>query len=435
MGKLRIAGGGIAVVLAGCGLALLPAAAQDGGPGPRMTFGLSQTFDVNDNLDLDVDSLGTSVQAVTGLSFGLLSQTEISTLALGAATGLRILDGPVSDDIGDDDDNSVEFDLDNTRITLDYDRAVSTAALSLGALYTMDQIDEAQTLADFGPGTEVPEDFGQLNGTGQRRFYALDAVLSLGLEDQVGYELSAGINGLDYANTTDPTLYDNTRASLGAALLLRLSEVDQGRIGLTWGDFSSDDPENPNETNLNLDLGVTRTLPNGTVGVTVFADDYSEEDDSRLGFSLSRALELPEGALSASIGATQLEDEDPELTGALSWEQNLPEGIVNLGIIRDVQNDADNLPQYVTSLRLGYDRALDPLSQVGIDVGYALVEDATSPDETQSASFSAVYSRDLTEDWALDLGYTYRQREEDNTGMARSNSVFVGLRRAWELRP
>jgi hypothetical protein len=409
-------------------MAWLPAAAQDGGPGPRMTFGVDQVFDANDNLDLDIDSLGTSVQSVTGLSFGLISETDISSLVFGAATGIRILNGP-------DSNETVELDLDNTDITLGYDRAVANSALTVDGIYTMNQIDEALTLGDFNTGANVPQDLGQLNGTGQRRFYSLDGGLTFGLQDRVGYELTAGFNGLDYANTTDPGLTGNNRASAGAALLLELSPVDQGRIGLTWGDYNSFDPDIEDSTNLNLDLGVTRELPNGTVGIAVFSDDYSTEGNSRAGFSLSGATDLPEGAVSGSIGATRLEGYDPELTGALSWQQNLPNSAFNLGFIRDLQNDADNVPQYVTGMNFAYDVALNPLSQLGFDISYALIEDTLSPDQTQTASLSAVYSRDLTEDWALDLGYTYSQRDENSDGMARSNSVFLGLRRAWELRP
>ena len=110
---------------------------------------------------------------------------------------------------------------------------MANSSLSVGGVYTMDQIDSALTLGGF-PRRRGAQRPVQLNGTGQRRFYALDAGLVFGLEDPVGYELSAGINGLDYANASDPTLFDNTRGNLGLALLLRLSAVDQGRIGLNW---------------------------------------------------------------------------------------------------------------------------------------------------------------------------------------------------------
>lgn len=431
MRKVRIAGGAAGIALVGVGLTLLPAFAQQTGSSPRLTFGVNQVFDVDDNLDLDVDSAGTSVQSTTGLSFGLLTDTGVSSLALDVATGLRILNGPNDGP----DTNTTITDLNNTVIALDYDRAVANSSLAVGALYTMDQIDSRLTLGDFPTGAVVPEDLSQLNGTGQRRFYALDATLNYGLQDPVGYQLSAGFSGLDYANTTDPDLFGNTRVNVGAALLLRLSEVDQGQIGLSWGDFTSDDPANPDSTNVTLDLGVTRTLPNGTVGFTIFADDYSEDGESRAGFSLSRALTLPTGSLSASIGATQLEDQDPELTGSLDWQQALPDGAISLGVVQAVQNDVNNAPQYVTGLRFGYDHVLNQLSQVAFDIGYSLTDSTTSSDQTETANLRAVYSRALTPDWALDLGYTYRQREEDSNGMARSNSVFLGLRRSWDVSP
>ena len=111
---------------------------------------------------------------------------------------------------------------------------------------------------------------------------------------------------------------------------------------------------------------MTRTLPNGTVGFSIFVDDYTDTSNSRAGFSLFRALQLPAGALSGSIGATQLEDEDPELTGSLDWQQKLPNSGFGLGLTQAVQNDSDNVPQYVTGLRLDYDRELNPLSQVAL---------------------------------------------------------------------
>lgn len=426
--KVRIAGGAAGVVLAGIGLTLLPAFAQQTGSSPRLTFGVNQVFDTNDNLDLDVDSAGTTGQATTGLSFGLNSDTGISSLALNASTGLQFQNGPNTGD-------TTDFDLNTTRIGLAYNRGVANSSLSVGGVYTMDQIDSVLTLGSFPVGTGVPIDLSQLNGTGQRRFYGLNAALSTGLQDPVGYRLSAGINGLDYADASDPTLFNNTRANLGLALLLRLSEVDQGQIGLSWGDFSSDDPADADSTDVGLDLGVTRSLPNGTVGFSIFAADSTDAGNSRAGFSLFRALQLPTGSLSGSVGATQLEDEDPEFTGSLDWQQNLPNGGISLGVTQALQNDSNNVPQYVTGLRLNYDHALNPLSQVAFGVGYALVDDTSSPDQTETADFRAVYSRSLTPDWALDVGYTYRQREEDSNGMARSNSVFLGLRRAWNVSP
>ena len=404
------------------------ARAQDGGPGPRLTFGLSQTFDFNDNLDLDVNSKGNSTQSLTGLSFGLTNENEISSLEFFAGTALRILDGP-------DQEKDIEVDLDGTRVGLAYDRAVETATLSVDGLYTMDQIDTTLTLADFGPGAEVPQDLGDLSGTGMRRYYSLGVTLGLATDDPVSYELSAGANGLDYTDTSDPNLFGNQRTDLGAAMLMQLSPVLVGRVGLGYGTYSSDNPATAGNHNTSLDIGLTRELPNGTAGLLIFGSDYSDDGDSRAGFSLTRAMDLPAGGLAAAIGATQLEGQNPELTGRVAWNQDLPAGGLDLSATRDVQNNADDNPQYVTGVRFGYFHELSPLSQLGLDIGYAQTDNALQPGTTDAASFSAIYSRDLTEDWALDMGYTYRQRDEDQGGMARSNAVFLGLRRAWELRP
>ncbi len=426
--KVRIAGGAAGVALVGIGLTLLPAFAQQSGSSPRLTFGIDQVFDVDDNLDLDVISAGTTTQSTTGLSFGLTSDTGISSLALNASTGLQFQNEPTGT-------TSDDFDLNATRIGLAYDRGVANSSLSVNGVYTMDQINSVLTLSSFPTNTGVPIDLSQLNGTGQRRFYALNAGLNYGLQDPIGYQLSAGFNGIDYANASDPTLFGSTRANLGLALTLRLSEVDQGRVGLNWGDFTSDDPGNPDSTDFGLDLGVTRTLPNGTVGFSIFATDSTDPGNSRAGFNLSRALTLPTGSLSGDLGVTQLENADPEFTGGISWQQNLPNGGINLNFIQAVQNDVNNQPEYVTGLRIGYDRTLNPLSQLAFDVGYSLSDATTSSARTETGNFRAVYSRSLTPDWALDVGYNYNQREEDGNGMARSNSVFLGFSRSWDVSP
>lgn len=435
MRKFRIAGAALAGSATFAGLVALaqmalapPALAQDGGPGPRLTFGLSQTFDFNDNLDLDVESEGNSTQSLTGLSFGLESETEISSLNFFAGTALRLLDGP-------NQEKDVEVDLDGTRVGLAYDRRGANTALSVDGLYTMDQIDTTLTLADFGPGDEVPEDFSDLQGTGMRRFYSLDAAMFFRIDDPVGYEIFAGASALDYTDTSDPDLFGNERYNAGAAMTAQINPVWFSRVGLSYNEFSSDNPDNDGNHHTGLDVDLTRELPNGNASLNLYAQTYEEDADNRGGFSLSRSMDLPAGALFAALGASKIRDQDPEVTGRISWTQDLPNGGLNLAANQAIRNDSDDNPQYVTGLRFGYSRDVDPLSQLGIDIGYARTEDVFDSDTTQSASFSAIYSRDLTEDWALDMGYTYRQRDEDDEGMARSNSVFLGLRRAWELRP
>ena len=126
-----------------------------------------------------------------------------------------------------------QFDLDDTDITLGYDRAVADSTLTVDGDYTADQIDNLLTLGDFGPGVDGAEDLSQLNGTGNRQFYGLSAGLALAAAGAGRLRADgAGFNGLDYANTTDPGLPQQPRHCRCGACLLQLSPVTGAQIGL-----------------------------------------------------------------------------------------------------------------------------------------------------------------------------------------------------------
>jgi hypothetical protein len=422
-----IAGSALAGSLALAGLhAAAQDVASDGGPGPKLTFGLDQTFDTNSNLNLDVPSPGQSTQSLTGLSFGLVTETGLSTLSFDAATVLRILDEPNNTD--------TQFDIDRTVVDLAYARSTGNSTLTVDGIYTESQLDNLRTLADFGPGVDVPEDLSTLNGTGVRQYYNLTAGLLLEEDAPVSYQFDAGTSGLSYTNASDPTLSGNTRNFLGAAAIFQISPVTSASVGLNYGDFTSDNPTIESSNNRGIDLDLTRLLPNGSAGLNFFAEDYSD-DGPRAGFSLSRDLDLPAGALSFSIGATRLQEASTELTGNVSWLQELPLGAINLEVSQNVINDSDNVPQLVTAVFAGYNHELTELSQIGVDMSYSWNETVNSPDWTETASFSATYSREVTRDWALDVGYQYQQRQDSGEPKANSNSVFLAFRRNWEMSP
>lgn len=406
-------------------LSALTAVAQTSG-GPLLTFGFNQTFDSNDNLDLDPVSLGRSTQSLTGLSFGLFSDTGISSLAVDVGTALRILNGP--------SDPSTQYDVDATTFDLAYARNAANSSLTVDAYYSADQIDNLLTLGSFGPGVVVPIDLSLLNGTGIRRAYGLAAGVNLEQQSPVSYQFGFGIDGLDYSDTTDPGLFNNHRTSVDGGVTMQLSPVTDLQVGLNYGTFTSDDPTNDYSDNYGIDLALTQTLPNGSAGLNFFAQDFSD-DGPRSGFSLSRDMALKAGALSASIGATRLEGSDIELTGDLSWQQTLPRGAIDVGMTRRVQNDSEDITQLVSAMFAGYDHQINPLSQLGFDMSYSWSEAVDTKDWTETASFAAVYSRNVTKDWALDLGYRYQQREETYLDTAESNSVFLTLRRSWTARP
>jgi len=249
-------------------LSALTAVAQTSG-GPLLTFGFDQTFDSNDNLDLDPVTLGTSTQSVTGLSFGLFSDTGISNLAVDVGTALRILNGP--------NNPSTQYDVDATNFNLAYARNAANSSLAVGAYYTADQIDNMLTLGSFGPGVVVPIDLSLLNGTGIRRAYGLNASLGLELQSPVSYDLSAGVDGLAYTDTSDPNLFNNQRTWISGSMSMQISPVTVAQVALNYGDYSTDDPTLEDSSDYGIDIDLTQTLTNGTAGLNFFAQDYSDD--------------------------------------------------------------------------------------------------------------------------------------------------------------
>ena len=54
---------------------------------------------------------------------------------------------------------------------------------------------------------------------------------------------------------------------------------------------------------------------------------------------------------------------------------------------------------------------------------------------TRTAALDAPLTHALTDDGALDAGFSYRWRDEDSAGRATSDRRFLELRREFEWRP
>ena len=132
-----------AVSLAAAGsLALHPlmGIAQDTG-GLQLTFGVEQRFESNDNLGLDVVSAGTTNQATTRLSFGLLTETRSASLAFDTSASLRAANGPGF--------SGTEVALADPRISLTYSRTAANANLDVKARVQTTDVEFLRSLEDF----------------------------------------------------------------------------------------------------------------------------------------------------------------------------------------------------------------------------------------------------------------------------------------------
>jgi hypothetical protein len=412
------------------GFVALTANAQTNGDtsgGVQLTFGVSQRFETADNRALDVVSAGRTNQSATQLSFGATSETRVSSLAFNLSTTLRYADTP---------DDGSEFDVEGPQASLKYARNSANAAFALNASLREQDVEFLRPLEDFldaDGNIDLPEDLDDLTGTGTRRSYGLNATLDWGTAGPLGFGVSAGLSALEYSDTTSPGLIDNRRSNLGATVRLRLSGVTSATAELRFSRFDEQDTPTPSRDTITTEVGLTHTLPAGSLTASVTSTDT--EEGNRLGFRIGRNFDLPDGTLSASIGATRDEDDETNLTGTLSLSRELPRGQINAQLRRSVASGNDDTTRVLTLISAGYTQTLTPLSSLELNMSYGQSETPGTNVSTADTSLSATYTRSLTEDWGLDLGVSHRVRDSDTSGKADSTSVFLSLNRTFEFRP
>lgn len=409
------------------GLTSSPAQAQDTG-GVVLTFGVAERFETTENLGLDVPSRGRTNQANTNLSFGIRSETQTSRLAFDVSGVLRAAQGPGH--------SGTDFGFDGPKLALSYARSAANATLDLKASLSESDIEYLRPLDDFldeNGQIVLPEDLADLTGTGTRRNAGLNAAVTWGENAPVGFGLSAGYNALSYSNTTSPGLIDSRRKSLGASMRLDLSQVTRVTVNLKFSRFDDDVPRSKSRDTLSLETGLSHDLPTGTLNGSLSA--AKTEDGTRLGFSIGRTFDLPNGSLTTNMGLTRAASGGTSLTGSLGYKHELENGQISAQLRRGVQAGGDDTDRLTTALSLGYSQGLSQASALSLDLSYT-ENTVTATDSTvRNTSFGATYSHALTEDWGLDLGYRQRIRDADGTGKADSSSVFLSLSRDFTFRP
>lgn len=413
----------IAGLMGSAAIILLPlvSSAQETRRGVTLRFGVEQRLETDSNLGLDNPSEGRTTQATTRLSFQVVSDTGISQLTFGVAGAFRIADGP--------DTSGTDVGFTDPDLTFGYSRTSANADLRINAAVRERDIAFLRSLDEFideDGNIDLPDDFNDLDGEGTRRNASLDVIYRWGLDAPFGGSLSAGVNDLSYQDVTSPDLNDSRRYYVGAGLRFALSEVAELTTDLRYSIFDEDGVADSRKT-LRFDTGLSIARPNGQVFGRLTAEDT--EDGTRLGLTFGRDLELPAGALSASVGVTRDAEGDLQLTGNISGRQDLANGVLTGSLQRSVRSDSDDAEEILTNLQIGYRQDLSPLSALSLDFSYADSQNTLINSSTTNASIGATYNRALTDDWNLDLGYRHRIRDDDTDGRADSDSVFLVLRR------
>lgn len=418
------------IVTLATGLAPLTAQAQaETQTGPQLSFGLEQRLESTQNLALSPAGSGRTTQAMTNLSFGLLSETASSSLKLDGSAVLRLVNGPAT--------SGTDFALDDKYLGLAYIRSSADASLSLKARLQDANVAYLRPLDDFiDPDTGLIDpsiDLTDLNATGTRHTYGFDATLRWGETAPLGFGLNAGISQVSYSNASSPDLIGNRRMHIGADMRLDFSEVTKATLGLTYSRYKDDVAGSANRNTLHFSAGLSHARPNGQISAQLSLDDTP--DGNRIGLSFGRDLDLPTGALSASLGVVKSANTGTELSANLVWSQSLANGQVDAQLNRAVTAGSDDTNHLVTAISLNYNRELTPLSSLSLGLSYVDNVETAVGTATQNSSFEASYTRKLTEDWGLGLGYRHEMRDTTLSDAANSNTVFLSLKRNFEFRP
>lgn len=400
--------------------AVLDAQSYDTG-GIQLRFGTTFGVEATDNRSLlaDADTSG-GLEAVAGLSFGLLTATPASSFALDAGGKARA---------GIDAEG---FDISVPRVSAAYNRSRANSALDLSAAFARSDLtrDEALVADDIGP-------TGTVRGTAIRRTLSSQARLTWGLTSRVSYSLSAAFDKATYsggfaAGLDGTVLRDTHRLTLGGTSELDLTKASHLKLGVSYSTFGADDAIGTSETTT-LSTGLSIDRPRGAISTTVSVTD--SEAGQRYSLSVGRALALPGGAMSGKIGVTGSDRGDTALIGSLRATRELPAGVLTFALSRDVsrQNEQD-AERLTTQAAVAYSRSLTPLS--GLDLGFDLtqVEDIRTAGRSRDVRLGVTYTRSLTGDWSAAAGYTFHNAKDDPGQTARSHAIFLQLRRTFVTR-
>lgn len=355
------------------GTAATGVAAQDVG-GVRQTFDVEQRFEFGRNLDLATPAEGTSGVAATVLSYGLFSETPLDRLAFTASGALVIENSP--------DTAGTEIDFGRPEVGFLYVREVPDALFSVALRYVSDDVSaltDDLTIADT-TGTEI--EYGVI-----LRYEALRT-------SPASIFAEATFDATEYEDTLDPALVESDTYGFTVGTRLRFSEVMEGVVSL--GATREEDAAGIVDDTFIIRAGVEYDMIDGFASVFLTREEGDIDDSTALDLDWTR--DLPVGALSLGVRIAQTFD---SVVGERTDE---------------------------TDIDIGWTQAVNDVSAFAVSLSWAQ-SDAPS-ERIREAELGATYSYALTENASLDIGASYRERE-DAGGRASSPQVFLALGRSF----
>lgn len=394
-----------------------PVLAQDSGGGLQYRFGMSQDIRARSNPRLSTPSSSTELQALTNLSFGFLTETRTDRLAIDAAGSLQILRGQRARLLSD------------PSISASYQRENASTRLSLTGSLRQRRVDTLDFVFDedeFGLPFLIVTDTRASQWRSAARLR-----VDFGRDAPFGGTFTVGQSDTRYSGTTNPELVDNLRRDAALNLRFDLSPVLTLRPGVSIARFQEKGAASRQTESFSLGLDLKR--PDGTY--TLDLRQSRAPASTRTTLMAGRSFELPRGALDIQIGATKLGSGGRVgIIGSVDWREEMPDGTLSLGLSRSIGGDARDRETERTQFNAAVSQRINPTlsGQARLSVQQStLVGGGAS---VRNAELSASLRYNVTEDWGLSAGASYRSRKPSGASSTNSTTVFLNFDRDFLAR-
>ncbi len=391
--------------------------AQEAEPGGAyVTFDFDQAYEASTDRDLTTVDDEDGFDTVTSLGLSAVTETRSQRLSADAATSLRLSEGEQS------------FEEITGRLAYSRESADAAFDISLEAFRTdIAFLRDVSDFIDADGELDLPDDFGDLVGSGIRRLTIFATGLEWGETAPVGYELFLSLQTLRYEDAS-ADLLDADTGIVSAGLRLNLNEVTTGNISL--GFSQTDEVGEPLEESTTLTGALTFARPLGDLTTSISAT-RDEEEDVFLSASVERVYALPNSRLNGALGLAEDEGGEARLTAEIGYSLPLPESQIDLSANHTFTPGDDRSN---TTLRAGYMRDLNEVNSIRLALDFAQESATDGSDRIATGTLSASYGISLTDVWQLDIGAQTSRREDDGV-RTRSNTIFLAIGRPFTWRP
>lgn len=391
--------------------------------GIQLSFGVGLGIETQSNRNLSTGDPGASTELGADLTFGVLTETRTQRFFFEAGGRIRTLDTPGG--------NAEGNGFVRPSLRLDYDRSAASSRLQFRARLSETDVSEIETL-------EVDLiDVVLASGTATRRTAFVEGRIDWRIDRPFGFGIFARASDVAYRDGVatgigGTNLSDNRRFTFGVNARFDVSRAATLTTSLTYDIFEEDNTPGQRES---VGLSNTLTIDRPLGPLTLSSGVDSTEEGERVSASVGRRYELPWGVVSGTFGVTRGVAGDTFFTGGLNAAYPLPRGNLTFGLSRGVSSGNEEDTERVNNqVNFGYLQEIDPLSSISFGANWAEVEEAATGNRTSNTTLSATYTRTLTRDWNMDLGYRHRRSDDSTSGSAQSDELFLNLRRTFITR-